>query len=102
MLEEPEKEEVKVAGDQETVWKAMKGLEASGKYRCHFDIKDTITVMWNKAENKLHRLRTQEKKRTKWYNGWLTFNSQRGKYHPSNYMPSVADGKQCSMMSLHF
>jgi len=45
MLEEPEKEEVKVAGDQETVWKAMKGLEASGKYRCHFDIKDTITVM---------------------------------------------------------
>jgi nitrate/TMAO reductase-like tetraheme cytochrome c subunit len=40
MLEEPEKEEVKVAGDQETVWKAMKGLGASGKYRCHFDIMD--------------------------------------------------------------
>jgi hypothetical protein len=44
MLEEPEKEEVKVAEDQETVWKAMKGLEAFGKYRYHFDIKDTINV----------------------------------------------------------
>jgi len=44
MLEEPEKEEVKVAEDQKTVWKALKELGASGKYRCHFDIKDTITV----------------------------------------------------------
>jgi len=42
--EEPEKEEVKVAEGQETVWKALKGLEASGKYRCHFNIKDTITA----------------------------------------------------------
>jgi hypothetical protein len=44
MLEEPEKEKVKVAEDQETVWKAVKGLEPCGKYRCHFDIKDTVIV----------------------------------------------------------
>jgi hypothetical protein len=44
MLEEPEEEEVKVSEDQETVLNALKGLEASRKYRYHFDIKDTITL----------------------------------------------------------
>jgi hypothetical protein len=43
VLEEPEEEEMKVTKDQETALNALKGLEASRKYRYHFDIKETIT-----------------------------------------------------------
>jgi hypothetical protein len=44
MLQEPEEEGVKVAEDRETVLNAFKGLEASRKYRYHFDVKNTITL----------------------------------------------------------
>jgi hypothetical protein len=33
------------------------------KYMCHFDTEDSIIVMCNKVENKLYRLKTQEKEK---------------------------------------
>lgn len=66
--------------DEEKKWKlqtikqvleALKGLGAVRKYDCHFNIKDTITVMWNKYENYLYTLRTQKKQWNNWHSGQL-------------------------------
>jgi hypothetical protein len=56
--------EQEVEEDKTKFFDALKGLEVTREHTCHFDTKDNITVMCNKAQNKLNRLRTQEKKET--------------------------------------
>jgi hypothetical protein len=50
--EEPEVEQ-EFAGDKTTFLDMVKWLKAARKYRCQFDGKDNIIVIWNKVENEL-------------------------------------------------
>jgi RNA-binding protein YlmH len=62
--EKPEEEE-EVAEHKATFLDASKGLEASRKYINQFYTENNITVMYNKVENKLYRLRVQGEKTQK-------------------------------------
>ena len=43
---------------------AVNGLEAARKFMFKFEIKDSVSVVCNKAENELYRQRTQGRKET--------------------------------------
>jgi hypothetical protein len=43
--------------EEATFLDALQGLEASREYMCQFDTENNITVMGNKVENELYRLR---------------------------------------------
>jgi hypothetical protein len=59
----------KFAENKATFLDALKGLEAARKYVCQFDTKNSITLMYNRVENKLCRLKSQEEKKQK--TDWL-------------------------------
>jgi hypothetical protein len=61
--EKPEKEEA--AEHKARLLGALKGLEAARMYIRQFDTKNNITVMCNKVENELYRLRAQVEKKQK-------------------------------------
>jgi hypothetical protein len=65
--EEPE-EESEVAEHKATFLDTLKGLEAARKYVCQFDTTNNSTVMCNKVENELSRIRAQgeKKQKTEW------------------------------------
>lgn len=50
--------------DKVTLLDALKRLEVARKYKCQFDIKDNIVIMYNKFENKLYRLKSWRKGKT--------------------------------------
>jgi hypothetical protein len=56
--EEPE-EEKEVAENKATFLDALTGLDAHKKYTCQFDTKNNTTLMCNKVENELYRLKSQ-------------------------------------------
>jgi hypothetical protein len=67
-LTRPEKEteeEEEVAEYKITFFDAPKGLEAARMYIHRFDAQNSNTVMCNKVENELYRLRAQEEKKQK-------------------------------------
>jgi hypothetical protein len=66
--EEPE-EDKEVAEHKATFLDALKWLEAATKYLYWFDIKNSNTVMCNRVENGLCRLRAQGEKKQK--TDWL-------------------------------
>jgi hypothetical protein len=43
--------------EEATFLDTLQGLEAARKYMCQFDTENSITVMGNKVENELYRLR---------------------------------------------
>lgn len=51
--EEESEVELEFAGDKTTFLDMVKWLKAARKYRCQFDGKDNIIVIWNKVENEL-------------------------------------------------
>jgi hypothetical protein len=67
-LEEEPEEEEEVAEHKATFLDALKRQEAARKYTCQFDTKNYITVMFNKVENELYRLRAkgEKKQKTDW------------------------------------
>jgi len=56
---EEEKEEV--AKDMTTFLHKLTGIEAATKCMCQFAFHDSMTVMSNKIENQLYRLKTRKK-----------------------------------------
>jgi hypothetical protein len=56
-----------IAEHKATFLGALKGLNATRRYKCEFDTKNNIIVMCNRVENELYKLRTQEKKKQNSY-----------------------------------
>jgi hypothetical protein len=67
--QEETEEEEEVAEHKATFWDAPKGLEAARKYIHQFDTQNSTTVICNKVENELYRLRAQGEKKQK--TNWL-------------------------------
>jgi hypothetical protein len=67
--EEDPEEDWEVAEHKATFLDALKGLETATKYLYRFDTKNSITVICNKVENGLYRLRAQGEKKQK--TDWL-------------------------------
>jgi hypothetical protein len=62
--EEPEVEE-ETEEHKATFLDALKGLETARMYICQYDAKNNITVMRDKGENELYKLRVQREKKQK-------------------------------------